>query len=88
MGATSVPAERTQLPYLFRHFIHDFRKAVSLRGGDPVQTHPLIFDAELCQHFLEQGYPAGCFQITFQVMTFAGMSAADEDAVSPFLKGF
>src|SRR4030042_7148949 len=86
IGATSVPAERSQFPDLFRHFVNDSRKAVSLRRGDPVQAQPVLFDAELGQHFLEQGYPAGCFHITFQVMTFAGMSAADENAIGPFLE--
>jgi hypothetical protein len=37
----------------------------------------------LPQHLLEQRYPAGFFYITFQVMTFAGMSAADQYSVCP-----
>src|SRR4030042_470229 len=85
MLATSVPAEGTQRPYLFRHLIDDFCEAVAFRCRDPVKAHSGVFNAELRQHFLEQGYAAGGFHITFQVMTFSGMSAADEAAASPLL---
>ena len=73
---------------MFSHLVNDAGKAVTLRRGYPVETHSGFFNAELGQHFLEQGYAAGGLYITFQVMAFAGMSAADEYAVSPFFKGF
>jgi hypothetical protein len=72
---------------LLGHLIDNRSKAVTFRGRDPIQPKPILFYAELPQHFLEQWYPAGFFYITFQVMAFAGMSAADEHTVCPQLEG-
>jgi hypothetical protein len=73
---------------LLGHLVYDTRETVAFRCRYPVQPDPFVFYAELREHFLEQRYSAGCFYITFQVMAFAGMSAADENTVSPLLKSF
>jgi hypothetical protein len=84
---SAVLAERSQLSYLLGHLIDNRGKTVTFRSRDPIKSEPIIFYAELPQHFLEQWYPAGFFYITFQVMTLARMSAADQHSVCSQLKG-
>jgi len=74
-------AKGAEFFYLFCHLIYYGSKTVTFGCGDPVQPQSFLLYAELSQHFLEQWYPASFFYITFQVMTFAGMSAADKNTV-------
>jgi hypothetical protein len=50
-------------------------------GGDPLQPETLGFQAEIFQHHINGFRSTLCFFITFQVMTFAQVSATHQHPV-------
>ena len=65
----------------FGHVGHDVGEFLGLGGGNPLEAEALGFQSEVLQHEIDAFGPALCFDITFQVMTFAQVSPADQDTV-------
>ena len=78
---------RSESLYLVGEGGNDFRKPGSLRGGNPFDGEPFGIDSEILENELRALSPGQCFVITIQVMTFAEVSAHDDDAVRSFAQG-
>ena len=55
--------------------------------GDPFNGDPVRINADVFKQQFNYSNTGQCFLITIQVMTFAGVSPHDHDAVSPFFEG-
>jgi hypothetical protein len=76
-----------QGPQGLGHFRHHVGEFLGLRGRNPLNPEALRFQAEVFQHHVNSFRSALGFFITFQVMTFAQVSPADQDAVGAFGEG-
>jgi hypothetical protein len=66
----------------FGHFRHNIGEALGFGGGNPLQPETLRLQAEVFQHHINGFRSVLCFFITFQVMTFAQVSATHQHPVS------
>jgi plasmid stability protein len=92
--ATPVPvleflrhAERAEGLDLGGHFVDDGFDLVALGGGNPLEAHALLLDAQVLEHALEQLKAAEHLVVALDVMAVARMAAADQHAVGALGEG-